>query len=54
MKTNQHLDFDVGILADKTVEKLGVGAGKVIWIWASVHLAIILLSIPIGETYVKN
>lgn len=37
MKTNQHLDFDTGVLAEKTVEKLDVRAGQVIWIWANVN-----------------
>jgi aminopeptidase len=37
MKTNQLDDFDGGVLADKTIEKLDVRAGQVIWIWANVH-----------------
>jgi hypothetical protein len=37
MKTNQPDVFDVEILAEKTVEKLRVGAEHAIWIWAIDH-----------------
>lgn len=30
-------DFDTALLADKTVDRLGVSEGQVIWLWASTH-----------------
>ena len=37
MKVDGTADFDVEVLADKTIEKVGVSAGQVIWIWANVY-----------------
>ena len=34
---NRQGDFDVELLADKTVEMLSMSAGQVFWIWASAH-----------------
>lgn len=37
MKVDGAAKFDVEVLADKTIEKLGMSAGQVIWIWANVY-----------------
>ncbi len=37
MRTDKQAVFDVEVLADKTVEKLGVVAGQMIWVWANVY-----------------
>ena len=37
MTMEKQTDFDVEVLADKTVEKLKVTTGQVIWIWANVY-----------------